>query len=220
MQQINKHRNIRLLPVILGLIAPIIFFSLVLGLGPLEPGFSHATDMMSLLRGVGGIRGTVFLLGEALTGLIIIAFAVGHHYGINDGRGSKVGPILLSLSGVGMIGSAIFHGNTGCKNILVDPTMAGKFHILFAFITGSYIAISPLVIFFRMKDNNWTHLRLFTLIFGILANIPGLILWISFFTTRIPEFEGLIQRLGIIFPMIWVGVMSFNLVKLDAINAT
>ncbi len=121
---------------------------------------------------------------------------------------------------MGMIGSAIFHGNTGCKNILVDPTMAGKFHILFAFITGSYIAISPLVIFFRMKDNNWTHLRLFTLIFGILANIPGLILWISFFTTRIPEFEGLIQRLGIIFPMIWVGVMSFNLVKLDAINAT
>jgi hypothetical protein len=46
---------------------------------------------------------------------------------------------------------------------------------------------------------------------GIVGNIPGLILWVSFFTTRIPAWEGLIQRLGIAFPLLWVEVIAVQL---------
>ena len=45
---------------IAGIAAPIIFFVLVITLGALEPGYSHLSNMMSVLGGVQGIRGFLF----------------------------------------------------------------------------------------------------------------------------------------------------------------
>ncbi|GAG51084.1 unnamed protein product [marine sediment metagenome] len=42
---------------IAGILAPILWFSLVIILGLLEPGYSHMTKMMSNLGGVVGISG-------------------------------------------------------------------------------------------------------------------------------------------------------------------
>jgi len=62
---------------------------------------------MSILGGVGGLRCAVFNVGIALTGLLLTAFAVGLYRGINGGRVSWAGSILVVLGSVGMIGSAI-----------------------------------------------------------------------------------------------------------------
>jgi hypothetical protein len=65
------------------------------------------------------------------------------------------------------------------------------------------------------RDQRWRSTRWFTLAAGILANVPGLVLWITFFTTRIRTWEGLIQRLGIVFPLLWVGAMAIRLLRLS-----
>ena len=52
------------------------------------------------------------------------------------------------------------------------------------------------------------------LVTGIIANIPGIIFWIMMATIRIPAIDGLIQRLGIVFIFIWIGVMSLKMLKL------
>jgi hypothetical membrane protein len=199
-----------------GIIAPILFAGLVIVLGLLEPGYDHRTEMMSILGGVGGVRGTTFNVGVALTGGLLMAFAVGLDRGIGGGGVSRSGPILIALAGVGMVGSAIFHCDLDCTNVLKSPTFAGRMHIVTSFMTGSCLAISPLVIFLRLrKDKRWKSYGWFTLVMGILANIPGLILWTSFLTTRIPEWEGVIQRLGIVFPLLWVEVMAMRLLRLS-----
>jgi hypothetical membrane protein len=170
---------------------------------------------MSVLGGVGGWRGIAFNVGIALIGLLLIGFAIGLHRGIGGGAGSKVGPILIAMGGVGLVGSAIFHCNQGCTNVLKSPTFAGRMHILTSFLSGLCLSISPFAIFVRSKtDQRWQNYRWFTLAMGILANLPGLTLWISFFTTRIPEWEGLIQRLGIVFPLLWVEVIAIHLLSL------
>jgi hypothetical protein len=50
---------------------------------------------------------------------------------------------------------------------------------------------------------------------GIFGNIPGLVLWISFFTSRLFEWEGFFQRLGIVFPLLWMEVMATQLLLLS-----
>jgi hypothetical protein len=110
------------------------------------------------------------------------------------------------------MGSAIFHCSPGCVNILQAPTLPGILHIVTSFVTGFCLAVSPLVTFpILRKDQHWKKYSWFTLAMGILGNIPGLVLWVSFFTTRIPAWEGLIQRLGIAFPLVWVEVMAVQL---------
>jgi len=218
-QSISKHSNpdsVQRLLASSGIVAPILFAGLLIILGLLESGYSHRTETMSVLGGVGGWRGAAFNVGIALVGLLLIGFAIGLHRGIGEGAGSKVGPILLVLGGVGLVGSAIFHCNQGCTNVLKSPTLAGRMHIVTSFLTGFCLSIAPFAIFVKLRnDQRWKNYRWFTLAMGILANLPGLTLWISFFTTRIPEWEGLIQRLGIVFPLLWIEVIAIRLLSLN-----
>lgn len=195
-----------------GNVAPIFYVVLVIVLGLLESGFSHRTDMMSILGGVEGIRGLIFNVGVVITGLLLIVFAFGLHQSINKGVGSRTGPILIVLAGVGLFGAAIFSCNVNCTNVIETKTVIGILHMLSSFVAGLCLAISPFFIFFRMKkDTRWKKYRSFTLSIGVLSNLPGVVLWISIFTTRIPEWEGIIQRLGLLFPLIWIFVLSLRI---------
>ncbi len=86
---------------IAGIIAPILYISVATIMGLLEPGYSHRTMMMSILGGVGGLRGAAFNIGLALTGTLLIAFGFGLYREINQGRGKKIGLVLLMIAGVG-----------------------------------------------------------------------------------------------------------------------
>lgn len=167
------------------------------------------TDMMSILGGVRGMRGVVFNTGIALTGTMLIAFAIGVHSYIS--KGSAIGPLFIALGGIGLIGSAVFHCNEGCTNILKSPDYIGILHSITSFIAGFCLAFAPIVIFPRLKkDAQLRSFAWFTLAMGILANIPGLIFWLSFFTVRMSSWEGLIQRLGIFIPLIWILVTAIH----------
>ncbi len=87
--------------------------------------------------------------------------------------------------------------------------------MLFAFFTGLSFSFSPIPFYFsQKKDPRWKNYSAVTLATAILANIPGIIFWITMFTTRLPEWEGIIQRLGLLFPLIWVEVMAIQLLQL------
>jgi hypothetical protein len=50
---------------------------------------------------------------------------------------------------------------------------------------------------------------------GILANIPGITLWITIFASLTLEMDGILQRLGIVFVLIWMEVVSWKLLLLE-----
>lgn len=198
--------------VLSGILAPILFFGIVIILGLLEPGYNHATRMMSVLGGVGGMRGFLFNLGIGLIGALIILFAFGLHRKINNGKGSKIGPILLATGGFGLILSGIFHCDLDCANVMVDRNFIGSMHMLSAFIAGLCLSICLFFIFARFrKDDYWKRYAVPTLVTGILANVPGIILWITVFTSLTIEMDGILQRLGIVFVLIWMEVVSWKL---------
>jgi hypothetical membrane protein len=198
-----------------GILAPIFYFGLVIILGFLEPDYSHLTKMMSVLGGVGGVRGLIFNFGISFIGVLIILFAFGLHKNVNYGNGSKVGPILLIIGGVGLIGSGIFHCNLNCANVIVENNFIGSIHMLSAFIAGLSLSIAPFFVYGRFKkDPIWKKYATYTLVTGIIANIPGIIFWVTLATKRLPEIEGLIQRLGIVFILIWIEIVSLKMLKL------
>jgi hypothetical protein len=120
------------------------------------------------------------------------------------------------MAAIGLIGSSYFHCDVACVNVIQEPDFRGQMHMLFAFIAGLSLAFSPLPFFFSMKaDSCWENYRGVTLAAVILSNIPGIVMWISFFTTRLPEWEGIIQRLGLLFPLIWAEVMAIKMLVLS-----
>jgi hypothetical protein len=84
--------------------------------------------------------------------------------------------------------------------------------MLSAFIAGMCLSISPFFVYARFrKDDYWKIYAIPTLMTGILANIPGIILWITIFASITLEMDGLLQRLGIVFVFIWMEVVSWKL---------
>lgn len=202
-----------------GIAAPLIFFPLVIVLGALEPGYSHLTKMMSVLGGVPGIRGFLFNLGITTIGLLIVFFAIGLHRELNRSTGSNAGPILMLIGSIGLMLSGIFSCNENCVNIIVENTPVGTLHSVSAFIAGMGLSIAPFFIYARFRKNPfWKKFATYTLITGFLANIPGIIFWITLFTTRLPEIEGLIQRLGIVFVFIWIEIIALYINKSKSKN--
>jgi len=195
-----------------GILAPVLYVSMVILLGLLEPGYNQRTMMMSILGGVQGWRGAAFNLGLVLIGILLIFFGFGLHRNVNQGKGNRIGFILFLFAGIGLMGSSYYHCDVGCVNIIHEPDFRGQMHMLFAFIAGLSLAFSPLPFFFSMIHNSrLKSYRGMTMAAVILSNIPGIVMWITLFTTRLPEWEGILQRLGLIFPLIWVEVMAIKL---------
>ena len=200
-----------LLVSLVGMLIPICYISLIIILGALEPGYNHMTMMVSILGGVGGIRGIIFNIGVGTTGVLIILFAIGLNRAVNQGKAGLKGVFLFILGGLGLIGVAIIHCNRNCTIVLnLDPIRA--LHGIFAFIAGISLTFAPLQFYFHFKqDPQWEKLAAFTLTMVILSTIFTILFWIMFVTNTLPNILGLIQRLEFLFLLIWIGVNSMVL---------
>lgn len=189
-----------------GLIAAPFYFTLIVALGALEPGFSHLTSLMSLLGGVPGPRGLALNLGVAATGALLIAFALGLRRQLPGKWSANAGCGLLAIGGLGLIGAGVFHCNEGCRNILAEPDLTGRLHIAASLAAGMGTGLAPFFIWAAMRGSEkWKSFVIPTLIAAILANLPGITFWITIVTDfRLSSVEGLIQRLGFVVVLVWI----------------
>jgi hypothetical protein len=89
-----------------GVIAGPIYVAAVLVQALIRPGFDLARDDASLLSN--GSLGWIQIVTFLITGLMVIACAVGIRRALLDGRGAVWGPRLLAVFGLGMIGAGLF----------------------------------------------------------------------------------------------------------------
>jgi uncharacterized membrane protein len=136
-----------------GLLAAPFYLMLIITLGALEPGFSHLTKPMSALGGVPGVCGLVFNLGVAVTGMFIIVFGIGLLRQLPPKITAKVGFTLLVIGGLGLIGAAYFHCNEGCVNILIEPDLVGRLHIIMSLLGGMGTGLAPFFVWAAMRGS-------------------------------------------------------------------
>lgn len=89
-----------------GVIAGPLYVGVVLVQAVIRPGFDLARDDASLLSN--GSLGWIQIANFLVTGLMVIACAVGIRRALVGGRGPSWGPSLIALYGIGLIGAGIF----------------------------------------------------------------------------------------------------------------
>jgi len=105
-----------------GVLAGPLYVTVVLAQARLRPGFALAHDDASLLAN--GALGWIQRANFAVTGLMVIACAVGIGRALASGRGATWAPRLLSLYGAGLIGAGIFAADP--MNGFPPGTAAGR----------------------------------------------------------------------------------------------
>ncbi len=205
-----------LLVSLIGMLIPISYISLLIIMGVLVPGYNHMTQMLSTLGGIGGFRGDIFNIGVGTMGVLIIFFAIELTRAVNQRKARLKGVFLFILGGLGLIGAAIMNCNQGCTiDLSQDPIRA--LHGIFALIASISLTFAPLPFYSRFKqDPQWEKLAAFTLTTVILSTISTIMFYIMFVTNILPNIIGLMQRLGFLFVLIWIGVSS--IVLLLALN--
>ena len=206
-----KYRKIYILVSLIGVLIPILFSSLIIILGALQPGFNQMTTLLSNLGGVGGIRGDLFNVSVGITGGFIILFAIGLNRMVNQSETGLKRVFLFILGGFGLIGTGIFNCNRNCVIVFnLDPIRS--LHGIFAFIAGLSLTFAPLQLYSHFKkDPEWEKFATFTLTIAILSIIFTIMFWIMFVTKILPEILGLIQKLEFIFVLVWISVISMKI---------
>jgi hypothetical membrane protein len=208
-----------------GIVGPIIFTIVIVATGYLRPGYSQGGGAGISELGVGP-NAILWNAGAILFGLLITAYAFGLHRGINEVRGSRIGPTLVAISGISFVGAGLFPA--------APPTL--PFHQSFALLILVASIAAPLFIAKRIGrgDEKWRHYRSYSALSGIailvifLAFGAGVNLQISqadFDAASkgiqvspqgaLGPWAGAIQRLFFAVSWLWMEVLAFHILALQ-----
>lgn len=190
---------------IAGIVGPIVWWVLVAVNGAITPGYSHESDFISSLGGVGAPYAIPQQVNFVVFGGSIIALTLGIHYWFDKGHRPRVGTILLGIFGVGLILSGIFQENVAAPdsttNILHD--IVG----IIAFIAG-IIAITVIGRRFGRADQ-WPTMRFESIVVPVIV----LLTFVVFMYSVTSEWAviGLTQRAFIGVISLWLVVQASRL---------
>ena len=193
---------------ICGIIAPILYLSLAIIGGLLRPGYSHTTHSVSELLVVGAPNKPLMDTILIIYGVLMTLYPIGIHRGINEGKGSKVGPALLVVAGVLTLITVFFPQDSGGEPV----TFAGTMHIALV-IPMVVLSLAALLAFWRRlkSDSLWAgydRYSLVTFIVGITLGVISVILIDS-------PYMGLLERLSAGVILQWTFFMSIKLFRLS-----
>lgn len=192
-----------------GTATPVIFVLSLLLLGYLFPGYDHVRDYISELGAIDSpIRNTANFFAFFPMGLFLTLFSIGL-YRVIGKRGiyAKIGSIFLILSGVLLTSIGFFPCDSGCYNF----STIGLAH---KFISISSLYFGGMALFFLALHalKGRTFPKKWSAAFFSVAVVAGVLGYIS------PKLEnttygGLVQRLAIFIPLVFMGVIAFYLYK-------
>ena len=151
------------------MISPIVYtLTWILG-GFLRSDYSHIRDDVSSLVAVGAPRKRLFDAFILTSSVLLFVFYLGLHWGINNGQGSFVGPILFLASGVLLILVSIFFPLDAGGEII---TLRGKMHLILVAISGILTIAGMVTLWFRLAlVEGWSTFATFSLISAIVSFI-------------------------------------------------
>ncbi len=146
-----------------GIVGPVLFTIVVVILAALRTDYSHLHNTISWLYAVGAPNAAFGTAAAVVLGALLVAFAVGLHRGIGEGKGSRIGPALLALGGVGFV-------VLGFPADFEDPqSFTGLMHGIGGFIAFALI-VAPFFLSRRLRRvDAWRDLSSYSLVTGVVA---------------------------------------------------
>jgi hypothetical protein len=196
----------------MGILTPLLYvFNVVLG-GALWPGYSHMRQAISELTMAGAPNLALMDALFTIYGFLLLTFSIGFSL-----RWGKAGNRPLSISGIALAACAA--AGLLMKFFRQDPigeplTFTGSMHLVLAGVTslGTIFAIFFAAAGFR-KLPYVSGLRVFSLVMGAIVLVSGGLTAAG--TTQLPAIFGILERTTIGAFMLWLLVVSINLLKHD-----
>jgi hypothetical protein len=156
--------------------------------GIIQPDYSHIRDDVSSLMAVDAPNKKMFDKFIISSSTLLFVFYLGLHWGVNNGEGSIIGPILFIVSGLlGVLVALFFPLDPGGEIV----TTRGKMHLILIVISGILATAGMVAMWFRLESVlEWSVFASFSLIAAIISLI--LVIISSFTATR--NYFGLIER--------------------------
>ena len=176
-----------------------------------RPGFDITRHDLSLLSN--GDLGWIQVANLIITGLLVIASAVGMRQALYDGIGKTWGPLLVGVYGLGLIGAGIFKADPAMGFPVGTPAdaMTISAHGLLHFITGGvgFLAlIAACFVFARrfasLHQRGWAAYSVIT----------GMVFFAGFFGIASGSGNSwtvLGLWIGVVFAWTWISVMTRRL---------
>jgi len=197
--------KVRTIGLACGILAPLLWLSLIVVAGAMRPEFSHITQYISEL----GERGssTEFLMRYGafqFTGFLYICFAATLLTVFRGGWYCTVAAGLIALDGLGRMGAGIFACDPGCRGV----SSGQELHHLFAtigFSSGLLAAIAWGYVFHR---RGWPS---FLTRYSIATGIVAMILLLLMLSNRVPGATGILEHLASGILSVWLLVFAARL---------
>jgi hypothetical protein len=126
-----------------------------------------------------------------VSSVLLFAFYIGLHEGINDGGGSIVGPVLFLVSSfLGMLVTLFFPLDEGGEII----TIKGKMHLILVIGSGLLTIAGMIALWFRLQSVGvWSAFATYSVISAVASFILVVISGIFIKS----KYRGLLERLGV-----------------------
>jgi Protein of unknown function (DUF998) len=177
----------------------------------LRPGYDQLTQYGSELAT--GQNSIIMNANFVITGSLIIALSFGLFTNIHAGKCPTIGSIFLGVFGIGEVVTAAFPCDPGCP-LLKSQSLSQSIHNVIAVIAFGSIALAPLLISLGLKrDTLWDRYQSYSLATGL----TGVGLFIVFSVAILSSFQyvGLLQRVFLIVPFIWIEIVAVHLLNIS-----
>ena len=176
---------------ICGMLSPIVYTMMWILGGIVRCDYNHVRDDISSLFAVGATRKRFFNSFIIASSLLLFVFYLGLHWGINNGQGSFIGPVMFVVSGfLGVLVALFFPLDAGGEII----TLRGKMHLALVITSGILTIAGMVALWFRLESvEGWSLFADYSLISAIIAFVLIIISGI-FIKSR---FRGLLERFGV-----------------------
>jgi hypothetical protein len=183
--------NIVQILALCGMLSPIFYTVMWILGGMLQPDYSHIRDDISSLFAVGAPNKRLMQSFIIISSVLLLAFYLGLHQGINDGGGSIVGPSLFLISSIlGVLVALFFPLDEGGEII----TLRGKMHLILVIGSGLLTIGGMVAMWFRLQSVAWwdafaTYSLISAVVSLILVIISGIFIK--------SKYRGILERIGV-----------------------
>ena len=198
---------------------PILFATVIAVFGFVRDDYSHVKHHISQLGATGAPQAWVQNVNFVVTGLLIIAFAIGLYRAVGTGKAGKIGSALIVLVGVGAAGPGLFPEDM--IPVPPEPTFSDSMHNMFSLLAFLAVIIAVIILSRSLpRDDVWQRYRPYSLITGIgafaLLVLAGLSGPEEGGVSALEPWTGLLQRLFVGVWLLWIEVMAIKLFRLAA----
>ena len=197
-----------------GIAAPLLIAVVVLVLAELTPNYSHVANTLSELGAVGAPYAAYFNTSFVVAGVLITAFAVGLHRGIEAGRGSRAGPGLIAVFGL--------FATAGAGLTPLDPEpMALINFVHLALVMAGFLGLAAGMSLLSVRmatDPDWQRYARITLLGSVGLLVLFLGWFLALFLVPLEAGEapnGALQRPFVVWALLWIELTAIKLFRLS-----